>query len=121
MSASLPIITQRADTVKKAMKEVRKSNAFRQINNLLNIRNDSFIDQIHDSSINLPVLIYREGNANQSKLRKESYKLLSIQKEFIIIELLNELIMFRTTSVKSYLNLIINETETDEISSHIDS
>ena len=65
-NASSLIITQRATTMKRIMKEVRKCNAFRQINDALNTRNDLSIDFVHDVSINSSVLMFREENTDQS-------------------------------------------------------
>jgi hypothetical protein len=47
-------------------------------------------------------LIFRESNIDQSESWKEFFKLLSIQNESAIIELSNQSIKFRSTSVKSY-------------------
>jgi hypothetical protein len=95
------IITQRIIVMKKTMNEVRKFNAIRQINDVLNIRNDS-ISLIHDLSLNSSVLIFRESNIDQSESWKALFKLLSIQNESAIIELSSESTKFRSTSVKSY-------------------
>jgi hypothetical protein len=53
--------------MRKIMNEVRKSIAARQVNDALNIRNDSFSILIHTLSLNSDVLVYREENDNQSK------------------------------------------------------
>jgi hypothetical protein len=53
--------------------------------------------------LNSFVLIFRESkDFNQSESWKESFKLLSIQSESTIVELLNESIKFRIISLKSY-------------------
>jgi hypothetical protein len=66
MNASSSTITQRAIAMKKAMKEVQKFIAIRQMNDVLNTRNDS-IFLIHNLSLNSSVLIFREGkDFNQS-------------------------------------------------------
>jgi hypothetical protein len=67
MNVPSSIITQRAIAMKKAMNEVRKFNAIRQMNDALNTRNESSITLIHDLSLNSPVLIFREGNTDQSE------------------------------------------------------
>jgi hypothetical protein len=69
--------------------------------------------------LNSLVLIFRENkDFNQSESWKESFKLLSIQNESTIIELSNESIKFRITSLKSYYqndhmsrDVIIHNTE----------
>ena len=66
-NASSQTIIQRVVIMRKVMNEIKKNIAFRQINDALNIRNESFIDSIHALSLNLSVLIFRESNANQSK------------------------------------------------------
>jgi hypothetical protein len=53
--------------MRKAMKEVRKTIAFRQMNDVLNMRNDLNTILIHDLSLNFLILMYREKNADQSK------------------------------------------------------
>ncbi len=72
--------------MQKAMKKVQKFIVTRQMNDVLNIRNDS-IFLIQNLSLNSSVLIFREDKDNQSETWKESFKLLSIQNESAIIEL----------------------------------
>jgi hypothetical protein len=61
-------ITQRVIAMKKIMKEVRKFNAIRQMNDVLNTRNELNIILIHELSLNSSVLIFRESKSiNQSK------------------------------------------------------
>jgi hypothetical protein len=67
MNVSFLIITQRSIAMQKAIKEVCKTIAFRSINDVLNMQNDSSTILIHDLSLNSSVLMYREKNANQSK------------------------------------------------------
>jgi hypothetical protein len=67
MNAFSSTITQRFIAMCKAMNEVRKSIAARQVNDALNTRNDSFSILIHFLSLNSNVLVYRERNDNQSK------------------------------------------------------
>ncbi len=106
INVSLSTITQRAIAMKKAMKEVQKLIAIRQMIDALNTRNNLIIILIHELSLNLSVLIFRDSkDFNQSELWKESFKLLSIQNELTIIELSNELIKFRIISLKSYYQL----------------
>ncbi len=67
MNVSFSTITQQSITMRKAIKEVRKTIAFRQMNDVLNMKNDSSIILIHDLSLNSLVLMYREKNTDQSK------------------------------------------------------
>ncbi len=84
------------------MNEVRKSIVIRQLNDALNIRNDSSSNLIHNLSLNFFVVMYRERNDDQSKSWKDSFKLLNVNDESIIIELLNDSTKFRSTMFKSY-------------------
>jgi hypothetical protein len=67
MNAFSSTIIQRFIAMRKTMNEVRKSIAVRQMNDALNIRNDSFSILIHVLSLNSDVLVYREKNDNQSE------------------------------------------------------
>ncbi len=102
MNASSSIITQRFVAMRKAMNEIRKSIVVRQVNDALNIRNDSFSILIHVLSLNFNVFVYREKNDNQSKSWKNSFKFLSTNDESMIIEFLNDSTKFRSTTIKSY-------------------
>ncbi len=64
MNPSTSSIIQRAMTIEKAMIEIRKFRAERQIVDALNTRNDSIIISIHDLSLNSDVLVWR-NNLNQ--------------------------------------------------------
>jgi hypothetical protein len=67
MNVSSLTITQRTIAMKKIMKEVKKFNAIRQMNDALNTRNDLIL-LIHDLSLNSSVLIFREDKKiNQSR------------------------------------------------------
>jgi hypothetical protein len=67
MNVSSLTITQRIIAMRKAMKEVQKFIATRQMNDALNIRNDLIIILIHELSLNSFVLIFRESKDNQSE------------------------------------------------------
>jgi hypothetical protein len=67
-------IIQRFIVMRKTMNEIRKLIDTRQLNDALNIRNDSFSILIHNLSLNFDVLVYREKNDNQSKSWKNSFK-----------------------------------------------
>jgi hypothetical protein len=66
MNVSSFTITQRAIAMRKAMKEVQKFIVTRQMNDVLNTRNDS-TSLIHNLSLNSSVLIFRESKDNQSE------------------------------------------------------
>lgn len=107
MDAPSPSITQRTVAMRKAMEEVRKSQASRQVNDALNTRNRPSTSLIHDLSLNSLVLVFREGNAGQSGSWKRPYKLLNLEGESAIIELPSGLTKLRSTSVKPYYDLAI--------------
>jgi len=56
-----PIVIQRAAALKKAIEEVKKLRAKRQVANALNMRNGPKITAIYNLPLNLPVLVWREG------------------------------------------------------------
>ena len=60
-----PTVAQRANAIKKAMAEVRKLRAERQVADALNQRNSPRTDGVHDLPLNSPVLVWREGNTGQ--------------------------------------------------------
>jgi hypothetical protein len=67
MNVSSSTITQRVIVMQKTIKEVQKFIAIRQMNDALNTRNDFIIILIHELSLNLSVLIFRESKDNQSE------------------------------------------------------
>jgi hypothetical protein len=67
MNVSSSTIIQRFIAMRKTMNEVRKSIVIRQLNDALNIRNDSSSILIHNLSLNSDVLMYRERNSSQSE------------------------------------------------------
>ncbi len=116
MNVSSSTIIQRTIAMRKAMKEVQKFIAIRQMNDVLNTRKKFIIILIHELSLNSSVLIFRENKGtNQSEAWKESFKLLSIQSESAIVELSNESIKFRIISFKSYYQND-NHADNDELS-----
>ncbi len=102
MNALSSTIIQRFIAMRKAMNEFRKSIVARQMNDALNTRNDSFSILIHVLSLNFNVLVYRERNDNQSESWRNSFKLLNINDESVIIELSSDFTKFRSTTIKSY-------------------
>ncbi len=104
-------IIQRAIAIEKAMIEIRKLRAERQIVDALNIRNDSIVISIHDLSINSDVLVWRENNVSQRDKWTKSFKLLDIDDETCKIVLSSESIDFRSTVVKPFLIESINDVD----------
>lgn len=111
LDAPSPTITQRSLAMRKAMDEVRRLTATRQVNDALNTRNGPSTIAVHDLTLNSPVLVWREGNANQSGGWKGPYSLIGIERETAIIKMPNGPTKFRTTSVRPYE---IDETATEE-------
>ncbi len=102
LDAPFASITQYATAMKKAMKEVRKCTASRQVNNTLNTRNGSLTAAVHGLPINSPVLVYRKRNVSQLGEWKGPYNLLNIQGKSVIIELPHGPTKFRSISIKLY-------------------
>jgi hypothetical protein len=67
MNVSSSTIIQRFIAMRRAINKVRKLNVIRQLNDALNIRNDSSSILIHNLSLNSFVFVYREKNNDQSK------------------------------------------------------
>ena len=57
LNPSTPNITQRAAAIIKTMKKMKKMIVEKQIQNALNIRNESIINHLHDLPLNSEVLI----------------------------------------------------------------
>jgi len=58
-------VIQWANAVKKAMAEIRRLWAERQVADALNMRNGPRMDVVHDLPLNSPILVWREGNTGQ--------------------------------------------------------
>ena len=100
--ASSSTITQRATAMKKAMKEIKKLNDSRQINDALNMKNGPSVVSVHDLFLNSKVFVFRKNNADRIENWKNSYKFIDLKGEQAIIKFSNESTRFRTTSVKAY-------------------
>ena len=103
MDLSAPTIIQRAGAIEKAMCEVRKIHAERQVAGALNTRNGPRVDTVHDLSINSDVQVFCEGNAGHTGRWIGPFKLLSIVNETCKISLPSGPTDFRSTVVKPYL------------------
>ncbi len=57
LDALLPNISQRAAALQKAIEEVKRLRAKRQVDDALNTRNGLKVDAVHDLSLNSPVLV----------------------------------------------------------------
>lgn len=56
-------LTQHTMAIKKAIDKVRKYTASQQVNDILNTYNGLFIIFLYELPINLPILVYKKGNA----------------------------------------------------------
>jgi hypothetical protein len=61
-----PTVAQRTVALKKAMDEIKKLRAKRQIADALNMRNGPITTAIHDLPLNSQVLVWREGPTGQA-------------------------------------------------------
>lgn len=89
MDAPSPTITQRAMAMRKAMDEVKKHTASRQVRDALNTRNGPSTISVRDLPLNSEVLVFREGVGNKTGSWKGPYKLLGLEEETAILELSN--------------------------------
>jgi hypothetical protein len=110
--APSPTVAQRAAAIKKAMAEIQKLRAKRQVADALNTRNGPNTDGIHELELNSLVLVWREGNTGQNGSWEGPYRLVSIDGENCVLALPRGNTTFRTTVVKPYLTLPTIETET---------
>jgi hypothetical protein len=117
MNVSSSTIIQRFIAMRKTMNEIRKLNVICQLNDVLNIRNDSSSILIHKLSLNFDVLVYCKENDNQSISWKNSFKLLNVNDESAIIEFSSDSTKFRSTMIKFYYD----DNHDLENSSSIDS
>lgn len=104
-------IIKRSTAIQKAMEEIRKVRAERQISDALNTRNGPIVNHLHDLPLNSDVLVYREGNAGRSGEWTGPFKLLGIENETCKIDLPRGPTDFRSTVVKPYLT----EPSEDEV------
>ena len=98
-----PSVSQRALAVKKAMIEIQKLRAKRQVMDALNTRNGPNTTSIHELTLNSDVLVWREGNAGQNGTWKGPYKLISTDGESSVLSLPYGNTTFRNTAIKPFL------------------
>jgi hypothetical protein len=100
--APSPTITQRSTALKKAMAEIQKLRAKRQVADALNTRNGPSTTEIHELTLNSDVLVWREGNTGQAGSWEGPYKLLAINDESCVLALPHGNTTFRSTSIKPF-------------------
>ena len=96
-------VSQRAVAIKKAMAEITKLRAQMQVKEALRQRNGPDTSGIHDAPLNSDVLVWREGNKNQSGKWTGPFKLLGIENETCRVQLPRGPTDFRSTVVKPFL------------------
>jgi hypothetical protein len=95
-------VSHRATILKKAMEEVRKLRAKRQVNDALNQRNGPNTLTIKDLPLNSDVLVWRETLGNKTGRWTGPFNLLGTDKEDCIVALPSGPTTFRSTVVKPY-------------------
>jgi hypothetical protein len=82
-----PTITQQATAVRKAMAEIAKIRAEKQVNNALNQRNGLSVEAIHNLPLNSDVLIWQEGNTGHSGKWNGLFKLIGLEHKTCKVQL----------------------------------
>jgi hypothetical protein len=100
--APSPTVAQRSAALKKAMAEIQKMRAKRQVTEALKTRNGPSTTEIHDLTINSDVLVWREGNTGQPGSWEGPYKLVAINGEDCVLALPRGNTTFRSTSIKPF-------------------
>jgi hypothetical protein len=91
-----------ATVLKKAMEEVQKLRAKRQVNNALNYCNRPSTSVIKDLLLNSDVLVWRETLGNKAGHWTGPFPLLGTNNEDCIVTLPSRLTTFRSMTVKLY-------------------
>ena len=103
LDAPSPTVTQCANAVKKAMAEIRKLRAERQVADALSMWNGPKTDAVHNLPPNSPILVWREGNIGQARHWDGPHNLLTVEGETCTVKLPSGPTSFRSTVVKPYL------------------
>jgi hypothetical protein len=106
-----PSVQERAAAIRKAMIEVRKAHAERQVNDALNTRNGPTSTAVHRLPLNSDVLVWREGKTGYAGAWKGPHTLLSVDGESCVVQLSSGPTTFRTTSVKPYFNDTVSKEQ----------
>lgn len=101
--APSPTVSQRSAALRKAMIEVRKFRAQRQVNDALNHRNGPNTSSVKDLTLNSDVLVWREipGN-NKTGKWTGPFPLTATDNEDCVVELPSGPTKFRSTVIKPY-------------------
>jgi hypothetical protein len=109
-----PTVAQRAAAVKKAMTELRKMHAKRDVNDAINMRNGPSTALLHSLPLNSDVLVWREGNTGYAGKWTGPYKLVGMEDETCTVDLPSGPTNFRSTVVKPYHRDDAPEEDTSE-------
>ena len=97
---------------------MRIAKAQKQINDALNIRNKSITNHFHDLSLNSKILIWKKKLSNRSSKWIESFNFLNMENEICKIDMLYDLIEFRSTTVKPYYRISIRVNKDTTVASN---
>jgi hypothetical protein len=95
-------VSHHATVLKKAIEEVYKLRAKRQVNDALNHRNGPSTSALKDLLLNSLVLVWRETPGNKTGHWAGPFSLLSMNNKDYIVVLPSGPTTFRSTSVKPY-------------------
>ena len=95
-------VAQRAHAVRRAMAEIQRLRAKRQVNDALNTRNGPSTTTVHDLALNSDVLLWREGNAGKTGHWDGPFKLVSMDGESCVLAVPYGNATFRSTSIKPF-------------------
>jgi hypothetical protein len=109
------MVTQRAAAIRKAIVEVQKLRAERQIADTLNMRNGPRTDVVYNLLPNSPVIVWREGNTGQSGYWDGPFNLLTVEGKTCTVELTSGPTPFCSTVVKPFLQPESDEDEPTDV------
>jgi hypothetical protein len=112
MDAPSPTVTQRSVALKKAMEELRKLRAQRQVREALNTRNGPNTSAVQNLEINSEVLVWREGNGGQTGTWEGPFRLIDVTGETVTVDLPHGPTQFRSTVIKPYY---VEQSDEEEI------
>ncbi|KHJ34667.1 hypothetical protein EV44_g3790 [Erysiphe necator] len=114
-------VEQRAKEYEKAMEDVRKLRAERQVKDALSMRNGPITSTIRDPPLQTQVLVWREGGIGKKGSWQGPYNLLGIDGNTCIIQMQqnnNKPSLFRITSAKPYYQSAQIETSDEDRALH---
>jgi hypothetical protein len=116
-----PSMTQRATAIKRAIDEISKIRATRQVNDAIHQRNGPSVTAVHDLPLNSRVLVWREGSAGHGGKWTGPFTLIGISGETCRVQLPSGSTDFRSTVVKPYYQPQDDETGDEETDGEIEN